>query len=398
MGRAAKLKAARKSSQVEDKGNIKISKKSSRYDNDEDTYNLSEEELVESNKRVQYFFAQINKVKGIKDILEALSDSKNYLFSKEQLHSFYKTVYQDLSLFSSMCRELEGIKNRKSDISAYAIARKTLYRALVELYIENEFIDNIREQELHLEIIKAGQILWDSEGMKGMKDYLLWSFIPDSQKSLIDILWHGIGDWRIFKTNKDKFIELNSIVRIKNAIIDNNPEDEDEIDTEDDSYYKFRKDRSFKFRQKLEVVEKMQVKGVFSKVLAVLYERHVDVSDMRQFLLMCLEVEKIEANISTISKWTESLYVLYKALAELYMEDEFIEEIKEQKLHQEIIKASKMLYQSEEEVYDSSLWDIVPESQHQTIKDLRRTIEDHNFPRIEFLGANIVSQQKSIFL
>lgn len=50
-----------------------------------------------------------------------------------------------------------------------------------------------------------------------------------------------------------------------------------------------------------------------------------------------------------------------------------------------------MYYQSEEEVYDSPLWEIMPESQHRIVTDLWRTIEDHNFPRIEFLGANILS-------
>ncbi len=45
-------------------------------------------------------------------------------------------------------------------------------------------------------IRKAGQLLFEAEGMKGMQDYLLWSFVPKNCKRIIDELWNGIGDWR----------------------------------------------------------------------------------------------------------------------------------------------------------------------------------------------------------
>lgn len=44
-------------------------------------------------------------------------------------------------------------------------------------------------------IREAGEILYETEGMRGMHDELLWSFIPKTYQREIDLIWDGIGEW-----------------------------------------------------------------------------------------------------------------------------------------------------------------------------------------------------------
>lgn len=42
---------------------------------------------------------------------------------------------------------------------------------------------------------EAGRLLYKESGMKGMRDNLVWSFIPKRYHREIDIAWDGIGEW-----------------------------------------------------------------------------------------------------------------------------------------------------------------------------------------------------------
>lgn len=85
--------------------------------------------------------------------------------------------------------ELKGINFWKQyKTSNYALARKMLYEAILPLeHSEDCDSDKVK---------KAGKLLYETEGNKGMQDRLLWSFIPKSCQRLIDIYWDGIGDWK----------------------------------------------------------------------------------------------------------------------------------------------------------------------------------------------------------
>ncbi|AFZ11337.1 hypothetical protein Cri9333_0357 [Crinalium epipsammum PCC 9333] len=104
---------------------------------------------------------------------------------------------KDLALFQGMRKELAGIKKwygEKPD-HPYRLARVLLYEAL--LPFEVELTSNQRLETYDKDsIVAAGKLLFEAEGMKGMHDYLLWSFVPKSCKRIIDELWNGIGDWR----------------------------------------------------------------------------------------------------------------------------------------------------------------------------------------------------------
>jgi len=44
-------------------------------------------------------------------------------------------------------------------------------------------------------IKEAGQLLYDYDGMNGMRDCFVWSFIPNRYHREISSYWHGIGEW-----------------------------------------------------------------------------------------------------------------------------------------------------------------------------------------------------------
>ncbi|MDJ0719028.1 MAG: hypothetical protein QNJ54_33190 [Prochloraceae cyanobacterium] len=68
-------------------------------------------------------------------------------------------------------------------------ARLLLYESLLPL-------ENNQPAQVNLTLVKeAGQIIYEAKGMKGMKDKLLWNFIPKSCYQLIHKTWNGIGKW-----------------------------------------------------------------------------------------------------------------------------------------------------------------------------------------------------------
>ena len=321
MGKAAKLKAARKGLSVEGNENFQLSSKGLKDNFNINNSILTKEKSKETIDWLSYLFEKMDKVKGMDYILDAYKNS-NHLFSKQEQDYFHKVVYEDLNLFATMCRELEGIERQKSKPTLYAVARKVLYKALIELYIENKFIEEIRKKELYEEIIRAGQILWDCEGIKGMKDYLLWSFIPISQHYIIENLWDKIGDW--------KSLNRESIV---------------------------------------------------SKWLAFMGEQiQLPTKDIIEFIPMCAEICRIERESLIIYLLTDGDYILYQTLINLYIENrqDYIDETKREEVRQEIIRAGKMSYhfKTPEETCDLSIWSIIPESQRDTVRSIWDSIED----------------------
>ena len=61
----------------------------------------------------------------------------------------------------------------------------------------NDLSDEDRKywKEITDDIKKAGELLYKFDGMNGMHNMLVWSFIPDRYHRQIEYTWDGIGDW-----------------------------------------------------------------------------------------------------------------------------------------------------------------------------------------------------------
>jgi len=42
----------------------------------------------------------------------------------------------------------------------------------------------------------AGKLLYEFDGINGMKNQVIWSCIPNRYQREIDMMWHGIGGWK----------------------------------------------------------------------------------------------------------------------------------------------------------------------------------------------------------
>lgn len=51
-------------------------------------------------------------------------------------------------------------------------------------------------QDIIEDVKNAGTALYESDGMSGMRDPLVWMFIPRGLHSEIECYWDGIGDWK----------------------------------------------------------------------------------------------------------------------------------------------------------------------------------------------------------
>lgn len=107
--------------------------------------------------------------------------------------------YQDEKLLVDMEKELNGIRrlfnannNNKTPLQA---ARELIYSTLLEGVKAKGLHD--KDDEINFDNLKkAGQLLYDAEGMRGLRDPLLWAFIPKCLQRTIDIAFDGIGEWK----------------------------------------------------------------------------------------------------------------------------------------------------------------------------------------------------------
>ncbi len=107
--------------------------------------------------------------------------------------------------YDEMLKELKYLKISKQlthecnkSFPDFNEARLILFSALSQCFDHNnkeKIIERIIDPEIENQIKKAGRMLYEYNGSKGMRDTLVWHFIPKSLGGEVEILWNGIGDW-----------------------------------------------------------------------------------------------------------------------------------------------------------------------------------------------------------
>jgi len=94
-------------------------------------------------------------------------------------------------------KRLVGVDEARGKIKdAYKIARMKIFEYILNC-VKDDPIEGDYYNEENIQLLKdAGKMLYDSKGMKGMYDEMLWSFIPDRYRRPIDMAWDGIGEWQ----------------------------------------------------------------------------------------------------------------------------------------------------------------------------------------------------------
>lgn len=98
-------------------------------------------------------------------------------------------------------REYDGLKKiiegqDPKSISKYKMARLNILHYIIKC-AENDPINGNWFDEENFKILKeAGILLYEDDGMRGMHDNLVWSFIPKRYHREIDLAWNNIGEWK----------------------------------------------------------------------------------------------------------------------------------------------------------------------------------------------------------
>jgi hypothetical protein len=100
--------------------------------------------------------------------------------------------------------EYDALKDRTRN--TYDEARFLILRGIVKMVKFDPIRGDMKEQmtqeekdywvDLHKDIAKGGELLYQFDGMNGMNDGLVWSFIPQRLRRDIDMEWNGIGEWK----------------------------------------------------------------------------------------------------------------------------------------------------------------------------------------------------------
>ena len=99
--------------------------------------------------------------------------------------------------------EYEGLK--KYLHSDFQNGRYLVLKAVVAMIVYDPILGDFGEEmtpedneywkKIDQDIIEGGKLLYKAYGMDGMRDPLVWSFIPKRFHRTIDILFDGIGEW-----------------------------------------------------------------------------------------------------------------------------------------------------------------------------------------------------------
>lgn len=95
--------------------------------------------------------------------------------------------------------ELDGLNRIEHQPNTFNFARKELFNSFCWLLIDEQSCSDykkIHTQGMEL-IHQAAQLMYKIDGDRGMRDPLVWLFIPKGwQQSTIDRGFDGVGDWR----------------------------------------------------------------------------------------------------------------------------------------------------------------------------------------------------------
>jgi phage pi2 protein 07 len=99
--------------------------------------------------------------------------------------------------------ELEKLNKINLQSGTFMFARKELFNSLCWILIdENEYIDKFSFKDYRElydrgeNLIKtAGELIYKNHGEAGMRDPMIWQFIPKSCSRFVDNAFNGIGGW-----------------------------------------------------------------------------------------------------------------------------------------------------------------------------------------------------------
>ncbi|WP_414553459.1 hypothetical protein [Anabaena sp. CCY 0017] len=94
--------------------------------------------------------------------------------------------------------ELEGLAQWNYKKGSFGYARYELFKSFCWLiYSENQpaFLNEIFDKGIAL-IKESAQTMYEADGDRGMRDPLIWLFIPKKKHRIIDHAFDGIGEWR----------------------------------------------------------------------------------------------------------------------------------------------------------------------------------------------------------
>lgn len=118
------------------------------------------------------------------------------------------TTFEQEVLQYNVLREYEALKLREENLSNYDKARYLILGSILKMVkfdpINGDMKENMSPDEvkywsdLKKDVKEAGKLLYQEGGMSdvcGMRDDLVWSFIPPRIRRDVDVQWHGIGEW-----------------------------------------------------------------------------------------------------------------------------------------------------------------------------------------------------------
>lgn len=112
--------------------------------------------------------------------------------AKEAIH------YNIFAEYNAMKKMIDNgiISLDKGNDHKYKIGRFLTLKYIITCVKNDPDNGDYYDPENVSQLKKAGRLLYEADGMNGMHDGLVWSFIPKRYRREIDMAWNGIGEWK----------------------------------------------------------------------------------------------------------------------------------------------------------------------------------------------------------
>ena len=97
---------------------------------------------------------------------------------------------------TNFCDEFEALVRLRDDQEGtFDWARLQIFKAALLLLADTPQLSSDDANYITEEIRKAGKAMYSVDGMRGLEDQLVWSFLPRCWHRAIDEAFNGIGTW-----------------------------------------------------------------------------------------------------------------------------------------------------------------------------------------------------------
>lgn len=148
------------------------------------------EKFIEAYIKLSTTPSNINGIGLVKKYLESINLLPKHKFLEKDLEDAIR-----LNFFA----EFDTLSKKEHAPDTFDGSRKILFEAISCLALDESTMTREEIGSISGRIKRAGMHMFQVDGMRGLQDSFIWGFVPIQWFRIVDVCFHGIGDWIAFE-------------------------------------------------------------------------------------------------------------------------------------------------------------------------------------------------------